>query len=95
MSKEQKRKLFSLGRACSPGKSYMFRLPISEDEPFVGDFVSAVEAVRGELRDAGISAEMMRKVELRISGLLIEIKGDEEMVARLEKIHKEFLEEFE
>ncbi len=87
----RKRKLFSLGRGCSPGKSYMFRLPISEDEPFVGDFVSAVEAVRGELQDAGISAELMRNVELRISGLLIEIKGDEEIIIRLETLHKEFL----
>jgi len=95
MSKKEKRKLFSLGRGCAPENSYMFRLPISEDEPFIGDFVTAVELVRGELQDAGISAEMMRKVELRISGLLIEIKGDEEVVARLEGIHKEFLKRFE
>jgi len=91
MSKDQNRKLFSLGRGSSPGKSYMFHLPVSEDEGFVGDFVSAVEAIRGELQDAGVSAEMMRKVELRISGLLIEIKGDEEVIARLERIHKDFL----
>jgi len=95
MSEKQKRKLFSLGHTCSPRKSYMFRLPMSENEGFVGDFVTAVETVRGELQDAGVSREMMEKVELRISGLFIEIKGEEEVIAELERIHKKFLKGYE
>jgi len=88
-------RLFLLGHACSPGKSYMFRLPISEDGPFVGDFVTAVKAVRNELHDAGVSRETIQKVELRIGGLFIEIKGEEEVIAEIERIHKKFLEGYE
>ncbi len=89
MSKDQKRKLFSLGCGCLPGKSYMFRLPITEDD-FVRDFPTAIEAVRGELEDAGVSKETMQGVKLRISGIFIEIKGEEELLAEIERSHKRF-----
>lgn len=88
---QEKRSLFSLGHACSPGKTYMFRLPVAEDN-FVRDFDTATEAVRKELQDAGVSREMMQSVELRISGLFIEIEGEEQVIGELERIHKKFLE---
>ncbi len=90
MSKDQKRKLFSLGRGCSPAKSYMFRLLISEDEGFVRDFPTAIEAVRGELEDVGVSKKTMQGVKLRLSGIYIEIEGEEELLAEIERLHKRF-----
>ena len=89
MSEEEKQKLSWLGRGCSPGKSYMLRLPITEDD-FVRDFPTAIEAVRGELEDAGVSKKTMQGVELRISGIFIEIKGEEELLAEIERSHKRF-----
>ena len=98
MSKEQRRELFSLGLAPRvddarhEAKSYMFRFSIIEDEGFVRDFPTAIEAVRGELEDAGISEETMQSVKLRISGLFIEIKGEKKVLADIEAQRKQFFD---
>jgi len=91
MSKEEKRKLFALGRPSQEdtGKFYCFRLSVFEGDP-VQDFDSAVEAARNEMQDAGISEETLQEVKLRVVGCFIEVTGEEEVIAELETLHKHF-----
>ena len=86
---QEKQNLFLMGHGVDEGKTYMFRLRVAEDN-FIRDFDTAAEAVRNELEDAGVSREMIRAVELRIGGLFIEIKGEAKVVARIERLHKQF-----
>ncbi len=96
MAGKKRRKLFSLGLAPQmddapqEAKSYMFRFPVTEGDEFVRDFPTAIEAVRGELEEAGVSKKTMQSVELRISGVFIEITGEKKVLADIEARHKQF-----
>ncbi len=98
MDGKKRQKLISLGLAPQvddapqEAKSYMFRFPVTEDDEFVRDFPTAIEAVRGELEDAGVSEETMQSVKLRISGLFIEITGEKKVLIDIEARHKQFFD---
>ncbi|TKJ35807.1 MAG: hypothetical protein CEE38_14480 [Planctomycetes bacterium B3_Pla] len=91
MSNAGKQGLFPLGRPCreETGKFYFFRLPVVEGDP-VQDFASAVEAARNAMRDAGLSEEMLQKVDVRVVGCFIVVAGAEEVIAELEILHEQF-----
>jgi len=86
---QEKQNLFRIGHGVDEEKTYMFRLRVAEDN-FIRDFDTAIEAVRNELEDAGVSRDTIRAVEVRIGGLFIEIKGEREIVAEIEREHKRF-----
>jgi hypothetical protein len=81
--------LYPLGHVTE-GKSYFFRLPLDESEQDCTP-EQIVQLARNELLDAGVPDDVLGRVRVSVSGMMLAVAGEPEDVTATEQTHKLWL----